>query len=57
MPSLLKRKASKKHTIPTIFRRVYNSCRMRCEANQVNPILFAINCLQTTDGKCVDAHM
>ena len=38
----------KKHTIPPIFRRVNDCCRMRCEANEVNPILLAVNCLQTS---------
>ena len=44
----LKRDTGIEHTIPTIFRRVYDSCRMRREANQVNPILLAVNCLQTS---------
>ena len=34
------------HTIPTILRRVNDSCRMRCEANQINPIFLTVNCLQ-----------
>lgn len=36
------------HTIPTILGRVYNSCRMGSEANQINPVLFAVNSLQTS---------